>query len=394
MTAPCVISLLNDYNTVIMNKLNENHIALFPSFKDMRIPWQDGYGQKFAVLMSGGVDSSVTALMLLRLGFNVIGVTMDLFSGKKHAVQEAATVCRALGISHFSMNVSREFRKLVIDPFCVSYETGETPNPCATCNERVKLGIVVDLMERAWGDDFGIATGHYARILRQDGKTYLARAAYKKKDQSYFLSGIRRELLTRLRFPLGGLSDKEETREIARRSGLPVAEKPESMEICFTNEDDYRKIIKNKGEPGAIIDLSGKTLGKHSGLAGYTIGQRKGLRNISSYPLFVVEIRTGDNTLVVAPREDAYAKNICCRDLNVLIPGEIRDNAVLYGKTRSQGEPQKCTITSISLRDKTASVEFAEPVFAPAPGQRLALYTADSKVAGGGIITRYRAKTF
>lgn len=377
-----------------MNKLNEKKLTLVPSFRDKEIPWHDEDIKKLAVLMSGGVDSSVTALMLLKKGFKTVGVTMDLFGfrGEDPAAESAAAVCQTLGIAHFSMDVSRQFRELVIDPFCAAYKAGETPNPCAACNELIKTGVAIDLMDKVWGGGFDVATGHYARIIRQQGAIYLARAADKKKDQSYFLSGIRRELLPRLRLPLGELSSKDQTREIARDADLTVAEKPESMEICFAAEDNYRKIIGDKGEPGAIVDLAGKTLGHHSGLTGYTIGQRKGLGGFSQHPLFVVEIRSCDNTLVVAQREKAFAKNISCRDLNILIPGAMDIGTVLYGKIRSQGEPQLCTITS--LREERVSVEFAEPVFAPAPGQRLAFYTTDDRVAGGGTITRREINSF
>lgn len=335
--------------------------------------------------MSGGVDSSVAALMLLRLGFSTAGVTMKLFGEENRAALDAAEVCRSLGIPHFTADLCEAFKNAVIAPFCAAYGAGETPNPCSACNELVKFGIIVDLLEKEWGDDFDVATGHYAKIIRRDGEAFLARAENKGKDQSYFLSGIRRELLPRLRFPLGELSGKEETRNIAREAGLPVAEKKDSMDICFAAEDDYRKIIGCQGEPGVIVDRSGKALGRHGGLAGYTVGQRKGLGLSSPRPMFVVEIRTSDNTLVVAPRNKAFTDIVSARAPNILIPGEIGKGKKLRAKIRSQGEPQSCDV--ILLDEETLSVCFAEPVFAPAAGQRLVLYTSDDRVAAGGIIT-------
>lgn len=334
--------------------------------------------------MSGGVDSSVAALLLQRGGFDVAGVTMDLFGGDDSAIRSAAEVCRALSIPHFSADISDDFRRLVISPFCGSYREGETPNPCAACNERVKFGVVVDLMEQAWGSGFGIATGHYARILREGGRAFLARAVYEKKDQSYFLSGIRAALLDRLHFPLGWLSGKAEVREAAREAALPVAERPESMEICFAA--DYREMVGGESKPGPIVDTRGRVLGRHRGLTGYTPGQRKGLGVAAPFPLFVVDIRTCDNTLVVAPRREAFRKTVTAHCLNALIKEELREGNVLYGKIRSQGEPQECRVARLDRG--RVSVEFAEAVFAPAPGQRLALYTSGGLVAAGGVITR------
>lgn len=368
-----------------MDKLIKNSTVFRPSFDSMSSPWKDGAQKKLAVLMSGGVDSSVAALLLQRSGFDVAGVTMDLFGDGDFTVSSAADVCRALSIPHFYANISDEFRRLVISPFCDAYKEGKTPNPCSTCNERVKLGAMVDMMEQAWGSDFDIATGHYARIVREGGRSFLARAKYKKKDQSYFLSGIKSKLLNRLHFPLGYVSDKEEVREIAREAALPVAEKPESMEICFAAEDDYRKLIGGESRPGPIIDRQGRALGMHKGLTGYTLGQRKGLGVSAPFPLFVVEIRITDNTLVVAPREEAFKKDVSADCLNVLIEEELREGNVLYGKIRSQGDPQLCRI--VHIKEGAVSVEFDEAVFAPAPGQRLVLYTSGKLVAAGGVIT-------
>lgn len=360
-------------------------MTIVPPSEDKTAARQGDKKKKVAVLMSGGVDSSVAALLLLRQGFDAVGVTMDLLGGGNRAAESAAEVCRALEIPLFLIGLTEEFRELVVGPFCAAYALGETPNPCAACNELVKFGLAIDLLAQAWEGGFDIATGHYAKIVREYGLAFLARAEHRKKDQSYFLSGIRKELLTRLHFPLGELTGKDETRKIARDAKLPVAERPESMEICFAGEGNYRKII-GSGEPGAIIDTSGKIAGRHGGLRGYTLGQRKGLGIASRQPLFVVGMRTGDNTLIVAPRQEAFEKNVAARNLNIMIEHELGEGAALYGKIRSQGEPAACVIKSLGA--ETVTVEFAEPVFAPAPGQRLVLYTSNGKVAAGGVITR------
>ena len=348
-------------------------------------PWPQGAERRALVLMSGGVDSSAAALLLLKRGFCVAGLTMEIFEDGSSACESAANVCRALSIPHFHVNVERQFKARVSGPFCSAYKLGLTPNPCADCNERVKFGLLDELSRRRWGGGFLLATGHYAKIVERGGHAFLARAAFHQKDQSYFLAGVPRSVIEHTLFPLGDFASKDKTRAFVREAGLPVADRPESMEICFADEKDYRAVIDAPGEPGPITDEAGRVIGEHSGIAGYTLGQRKGLGVASPFPLFVTEIRPCDNTIVVAPRDGAFSRSVAAGHVNLLAP-ELLDKGPFYGKIRSQGEPARCSLLSVSP-DKL-SVSFEEPVFAPAPGQRLVVYTEDGIVAAGGVISR------
>lgn len=354
-----------------------------PTFENRPWPWPDGAARRALVLMSGGVDSSAVALMLLRKGWAVAGLTMEIFGDANSASDSAANVCRTLSIPHFSVRIEDEFRARVTAPFCRAYEIGKTPNPCADCNERVKFGLLPKIAERAWGGGFYIATGHYARIVERNGHEYLARGANVKKDQSYFLSGVPREIIERALLPLGEISSKDSVRAIARDAGLPVADRPESMEICFAGEKDYRAVIDGPQTPGPITDRDGNVIGRHNGITGYTLGQRKGLGVSSTAPLFVTDIRPRDNTIVVAPRDAAFSDTVRATHVNLLAP-ELIGSADMFGKIRSQGEPSPCAV--MSATEKELTVRFDEPMFAPAPGQRLVVYTKDGIVAAGGVI--------
>lgn len=368
-----------------MNNEPTKNIKLKATFDGMKIPWEGDSEKRAVVLMSGGVDSSAAALILLREGYAVAGLTMKISRGTEQpACESAACVCRALSIPHFSVDVGDEFKSMVSSPFCRAYTLGMTPNPCADCNEQIKFGLLWDIAEREWGGSFDIATGHYAQILHRDGRAYLARALDLKKDQSYFMSGIRPERIGRIRLPLGSFTSKEEVRMLVRAAGLSVAERQESMEICFAGENDYRSLFGTLSRPGPIKDISGKVIGTHKGITGYTLGQRKGLGIAAAQPLFVVEIRPFDNTIIVAPKDAAFCNEVYAEDVNILAPDIIAEGVRLYGKIRSQGEPQPCFL--LSNCGGNISVRFDAPVFAPAPGQRLVLYTGDGIVAAGGVI--------
>ena len=365
---------------MLYNKKMKNVITA--TFKDKK-EWTRGGDKDALVLMSGGVDSSAAALMLKSGGWNVAGLTM-VISGDTSACDSASEVCASLDIPHFSVNIMDGFKQNVVDAFCREYREGRTPNPCADCNERIKFGLLLDLAREAWGDDFYAATGHYARIVKKDGHAYLARAANMGKDQSYFLCGIKRERVERMLFPLGGVATKDETRRYVRDAGLPVAERPESMEICFAGEDDYRRVIAAPSAPGDIVDTSGKVIGRHNGITNYTIGQRKGMGIASSEPLYVVSIRRSGNVIVAAGRDEAFSRVVNGRGLNVLAPEYLDCGTPLFGKVRSQGEPLPCRLRSAG--EGEVSVEFAKPIFAPAPGQRLALYSGDGIAVAGAVI--------
>lgn len=338
--------------------------------------------------MSGGVDSSAAAILLLRENYSLAGMTMEITDSEiSPATGSAASVCKELSIPHFSVNIREDFKKRVILPFCRSYDLGLTPNPCADCNERIKFGVLWEASEELFGSDFSVATGHYARIIRKDGRYYLAAGANKAKDQSYFLSGIPAEKIPRILFPLGDFKTKEETRKLVRISGLAVSERPESMEICFANEDGYRDMISRAPQPGPIKDTSGKVLGEHTGINRYTIGQRKGLGIASKHPLFVISIIPETNTVIVASREESFRSEVRAGSVNILAPEFLDKDHLLLGKIRSQGDPVPCRLLSVGPDDLT--VRFLEPVFAPAPGQRLVLYTTEGYVAAGGVISTF-----
>ncbi|MCX6345010.1 MAG: tRNA 2-thiouridine(34) synthase MnmA [Armatimonadetes bacterium] len=345
--------------------------------------------KNIAVMMSGGVDSSVTALLLKQEGWNVVGVTMKIPYAQGCDLKrsccgvQAAYVCSDLEIPHYFLDVQEVFIKKVIEPFREWYEQGKTPSPCVDCNTEIKFSHAWDCIIEQLGVDH-IATGHYAQVIIDGPNAYLARAVDLTKDQTYFLYGIKRERLPRLRLPLGGLT-KTEVRAIARKSRLPVASRPESMELCFSGEGDYREALGDRGGiPGAILNPDGEVIGEHTGIANYTIGQRKGMGIAARDPLFVTRIDPQANTITAADRSHLFTDTVHAENMNILIPELTQPGTIAYGKIRSQGEPDPCEITA---SDKsTITVRFANPIFAPTPGQRLVIYDAKSHVIAGGII--------
>ncbi|MHB0912747.1 MAG: tRNA 2-thiouridine(34) synthase MnmA [Armatimonadota bacterium] len=344
-------------------------------------------GPKVAVLMSGGVDSSVTALMLKREGCTVIGVTMKIpYAGADDCKRaccgiEAAHVCNKIGIPHYFLDVREEFHKHVIHPFLEWYKEGRTPSPCVDCNTEIKFRLAADYLLDTLGFDY-VATGHYARIVNDEGESRLARARDTHKDQSYFLYGIPKKRLGRILFPLEGMN-KSQTRAIAADARLPVARKEESMELCFTGQDDYRRVM-DTGSPGQILDEDGNIIGAHNGIAHYTIGQRKGIHIPHAEPLYVASIDAKANTITVAPRRSLLRDIISVVEANVLIEDALKPERKLRGKIRSQGEPAPCAVLAVGPSSFT--VRFFEQAFAPAPGQRLVLYDENDHVVAGGII--------
>jgi len=346
---------------------------------------KDSSLKKTLVLMSGGVDSTAAAILLLKENYSLVGITMEIIDQNNGlATESAASVCKELSIPHFSVDICEEFKNKIIVPFCSSYALGLTPNPCAECNERIKFGLLWDIAEEILGNDFFVATGHYARIINKDGKHYLTSSANKSKDQSYFLSGIPAAKISRILFPLGDFRSKEETRTVVRTYGLPVSERSESMEICFANEKGYRSMIRSGFISGPIKDTSGRVLGEHNGISSYTLGQRKGLGIASKYPLYVVSILPEANTIVAAAREEAFRSEVVADRINILAPELLDRESHFFCKIRSQGDPSACKIVSVS--DVEIKLQFEIPIFAPAPGQRLVLYTDEGYVAAGGVI--------
>jgi len=353
------------------------------------------------VAMSGGVDSAVTAGLLVEAGYNVIGVTLQLYdhgravgrSGSCCAgqdIHDARRVADALGIAHYVLDYEQRFRAAVIDDFAESYLRGETPIPCVRCNQRVKFEDLLATARRLGAA--ALATGHYARRVERDGSVELHRGRDAGRDQSYFLFATTRDQLAYLRFPLGGM-EKAETRQHAARLGLAIAEKPDSQDICFVPEGRYARVVERlrpeAHRPGAIVDLKGRELGRHQGVAHFTVGQRRGLGIASAEPLYVVRIEPETNRVVVGPAAALATRAIRLRDMNWI--GEPpRGPVSVMAKVRSTHPGARGAVTT--LADGSAEFVFAEPEAAVAPGQACVLYDGD-RVLGGGWIMRERIKT-
>lgn len=337
--------------------------------------------KRVGVLMSGGVDSTVAALLLKREGHDLVGLTLVL-SGEG-PVEEAARQCEAIGIPHSVLDLGEAFRETVVEPFRESYRRGETPSPCVECNAALKFGLAWDLAEATLHFE-AMASGHYAITGSDSRGPFLARGADRRRDQSYFLYGIPLKRLARLLLPLGSL-DKGQARKLAAEAGLSVSEKPDSMDLCFTGQGDYRVLLGEADFTGGpIVGLDGVLLGEHQGLAAYTVGQRKGLGVAAPEPLYVARIDRLRNTLVVAPREALMETRVTAARVNVLKPEALEGDDMLFGKIRSNGEPAPCRVAR--WEGVRLAVDFEEPVFAPAPGQKLVLYDARGHVVAGGTI--------
>jgi tRNA-specific 2-thiouridylase len=351
---------------------------------------------RIVVAMSGGVDSSVVAALLARAGFDVVGITLQLYdhgaaTGRKGAccagqdVRDAARVAERLEIPHYVLDYEARFRTAVIEDFAESYRRGETPVPCIRCNERIKFR---DLLATA--RDLGasaLATGHYARRIAGPDGPELHRARDAARDQSYFLYRTTRDELAFLRFPLGGLP-KQATRELAREFGLAVADKPDSQDICFVPQGSYADIVTRlrpeAGEPGDIVDVGGRVLGRHSGVAHFTIGQRKGIGIAAVEPLYVLRIEPRTRRVVVGPKEALGQARVALAELNWLaVPLGDGVRLPVEAKLRSTQPPMPATL----LAGPQPGLLFDEPVGAVAPGQAAVLYQGD-RVLGGGWIRR------
>ena len=338
--------------------------------------------------LSGGVDSSVAALCLLEAGMDVVGVFMrNGVVGKTGAsaksccsasdARDAAMVADRLGIPFYSVDYEREFGSLV-DHFAEEYRRGRTPNPCVLCNQQLKFGQMFSLADAVGATE--VATGHYARI--EDGR--LRRARDLDKDQTYYLFGMDRGCLDRVRFPLGGLT-KDEVRRKARQAGLETADKPESMEICFVTSDSYRDVVAargGRGRAGAFVDEAGSELGEHDGIDGFTVGQRRGLPALGT-PHYVKEIRADSGEVVLCRREGLLTRTAAVQVTNWLVdPPRGALNAAVQIRARSA--PVPATITP-DEDGGPALVEFHEPVSAVTPGQAAVVYDGDVVLGGGWL---------
>lgn len=355
--------------------------------------------------MSGGVDSSTAAAVLCQGGFEVIGMTMKVWDDSSPGdevtrrccsfsdIGDARRVCAGLRIPHYVSNAKGAFRKYVVDPFCEEYLSGRTPNPCVVCNTEIKFRLMLR-RARALGADH-IATGHYSRVRRdqETGRYLLLKGRDFRKDQSYFLYGLTQSQLSHALFPLGDLT-KSKVREIAAGLGLRIADKPESQEVCFVRETDYRALLRriapDRLRPGPIVDVNGNILGAHEGIADYTIGQRRGLGIAHPRPLYVVGFDVGRNAVIVGTSERVWEKEMTVEDVNWIAVNRL--SAPMRAKTRIRYKHEASDAELSPLENGSVLVRFDRPQRAITPGQSAVFYDGDV-VVGGGIIGSVRRES-
>lgn len=342
--------------------------------------------------MSGGVDSSVSALLLKEQGYEVVGTTMELFAGSSccntNTYIDAKNVCNQIGVPHFIYNFKDEFKKYVIDDFINCYSNCLTPNPCIECNKFMKFGLMYEKAKEL-GCEY-IATGHYAKTEYSEkyGRWVLKKSKAGKKDQSYVLWNIPKNLVEHVVFPLADFESKDEIRKIAKENNLKTANKPDSEDICFIPDGNYKRFLEEnsnlKPRKGNIVHVNGTVLGKHNGLYNYTIGQRKGLGISYKEPLFVVGFNRAKNEVIVGEKEYIYKTEMIVKNINLLLVDKIEDSMRVSVKTRYSSKEEMATIEMVD--DDTIKVVFDNPVARITPGQSAVFYLDDIVVGGGKIV--------
>ena len=361
--------------------------------------------EKVVVAMSGGVDSSVAALLLKQEGYEVVGVTMKLYNIDQEElpayyrgcctvddVEDARMVCHRLDISHYVFNLQREFQRFVIDYFCSEYQMGRTPHPCLACNDKIKFSFLLQ-RARFLGANY-VATGHYARICPEGDSLRLLRGVDRQKDQSYVLYGMGQKELAHTMMPVGSYS-KDEIRQMAIDAGFPNAEKPDSQDICFIPSGDYRKFLKEHvtPRPGYIVDSDGAILGEHQGIEYFTVGQRRGLditarpesTRRDQRPMYVVGIDPETGRVIVGPEEELYSDALWASDVTYVSDREPEGATDITAKIRYKSPETEATLHPSG---SNALAQFRQAQRAVAPGQAVVFYRGDEVLGGGRISSR------